>query len=258
MREKFQLIALKIIIVILGIIGILLSHNPIQRNNLEAGMTRTIAYQIIGNRSGQIIVKSKTTGEVIYNFHMATGVVVREILLLADGKTLVTSQKDRAAFWDLETGRQLATFPQRIYGFSHNEKKFLTYSEGKLRLYNYPKLTLACQLENVTTVGPEKFVFSANDHFLAVLFATGRPESDEYYPGTGPLRRSIRYSKLFDVNNCQENEEFSKLRIFQLGKFSNNSQFYDIENYPHYVENEKRYVTANWRFDLITNKLEKL
>jgi hypothetical protein len=41
-------------------------------------------------------------------------------------------------------------------------------------------------------------------------------------------------------------------------KVITSGQFYDIENYPHYVESERRYVTANWRFDLMTNKLEKL
>ena len=258
MIKKFKKIALTITLISLGTIWSPFMMKSIQGNNSEAEITPARAYEVIGDRRGQVIVKNKATGEVIYNFQMETGVAVRETLLLENEKTIVASQKDRAAFWDLETGRQLATFPQRIYGFSHNEKQFLTYSEGKLRLYKYPKLTLACQLDNVTTVGPEKFVFSANDSFLAVLFATGRPESDEYYPRTGPLRRSIRYSKLFDINNCQENEKFSKLRIFQLGKFSNNSKFYDIENYPHYVESERRYVTANWRFDLMTNKLQKL
>jgi hypothetical protein len=258
MIEKLKQIALAIALIGLGTIWSQFVMKSIQGNNSEAEMTQARAYEVIGDRSGQVIVKNKETGEFIYKFQMEAGVVIREILLLRNGKIVVASQKDRAAFWNLETGGQLATFPQRIYGFSHNEKQFLTYSEGKLRLYNYPKLTLACQLENVTTVRFEKFVFSANDHFLAVLFATGRPESDEYYPETGPLRRSIRYSKLFDINNCQENEEFSKLRIFQLGKFSNNSKFYDIENYPHYIESERRYVTANWRFDLMTNKLQKL
>ncbi|QSJ18095.1 hypothetical protein JYQ62_04450 [Nostoc sp. UHCC 0702] len=214
-------------------------------------------YEIIGNRTGQVIVKNKASGQVIRTFQMPEG-VVRELFLLKGGKVLGASQKDRAIFWNLNTGETISQFPQRIYGFSHDETKFFTYHQGKIILYNYPKLNLACELENVATVGTEKFVFSPNDHFLAVLFATGRPESDEYYPGTGPLRRSIRYSKLFDINNCQEIPEFSKLRIFQLGKFSNNSQFYDIESYPLYVESESRYVTATWRFNLTTKKMQKL
>lgn len=215
------------------------------------------SYEVSGDRQGQVTVKDRISQRVIRTFQMPPG-VVREVFLLDDGKIVGASQQNRAIFWNLGTGQEISQFPQRIYGFSHDETQFFTYAPGKLLVYNYPKLILKCELKNLDMIGPEKFVFSPDDRFLAVLLATGRPENDENYPGTGPLRRSIRNSKLFDISNCQEIQEFSKLMIFQLGKFSDNSQFYDLKEYPLYVESENRYVTAAWRFALKTKKLQKL
>ncbi|BAZ28610.1 hypothetical protein NIES4074_10440 [Cylindrospermum sp. NIES-4074] len=242
-------------------ISLLLNSSVMGQTVIIKNSTQTIMqseiYEIIGNTTGQIIVKNRATGKVIRTFQMKEE-IVRDLFLLERGKIIGASQKKHTVFWNVRTGQVIYQSPQRIYGFSGNETKFFTYNQKKLLVYNYPKMTLACELNGGIAVVPEKFIFSPDDNFLAVLFASGNPESDEYYPGASPSRRSIRYSKLFDINNCQENLEFSKLKIFQLGEFSNNSQFYDIGNYPLYVESQNRYITATWRFVLAKNKLQKL
>ena len=90
-------------------------------------------YSVSGSRSGTVTVTETVSGKVVRTFQMDSGVVVRETFLLDGGKTVAASQKDHAVFWDLETGREIRRFPQRIYGFSPDETKFFTYeSPGHL------------------------------------------------------------------------------------------------------------------------------
>ncbi len=86
-------------------------------------------YSVSGSREGQVTVKDATTGEVFRTFEMDSGVVVRETFLLDGGKTVAASQKDHTIFWDLTTGKKNRRFPQRIYGFSPDEKTFFTYEK---------------------------------------------------------------------------------------------------------------------------------
>jgi len=86
---------------------------------------RSSRYSVSGSRQGQVTVKDAATGEVIRTFQMDDGVVVRETFLLDGGKTVAASQKDHTIFWDLTTGKKNRRFPQRIYGFSPDEKIFL-------------------------------------------------------------------------------------------------------------------------------------
>jgi hypothetical protein len=212
-------------------------------------------YEVSGNRNGQVVVRNTLSGEVIRTFQMGKG-VVREVFLLRGGKTVAASQGDRAVFWDLSTGQEINRLEQRIYGFSHDETKFFTYDSGKVILYSYPQLEPICELTNNTGIGPEWFRFSPDDRFLVILFATGRPESDEYYPGLAPLRRSIRYSRLFELKTCQEIQEFSKLRVIELGEFSSDSYFYNLRNTPVLIEEEGRYIEGSWQYNLVTNKIQ--
>jgi hypothetical protein len=48
-------------------------------------------------------------------------------------------------FWDLATGREIHRFPERIYGFSHDETKFFTCElpQGIIFLHGYPNFTKA-------------------------------------------------------------------------------------------------------------------
>ncbi|HLO48673.1 MAG TPA: hypothetical protein VK211_09695 [Kamptonema sp.] len=197
-------------------------------------------YSVSGSRFGLVTVKDATTGEVIRTFQMDTGVVVRETFLLDGGKTVAASQKDHAVFWDLATGREIHRFPQRIYGFSHDETKFFTYElphwtlwlYGKhdIVLYSYPDMNLVCKLLPFQGVGPEKFLFSPNDRFLAVNSYTGVALSDEDYLNPPMQIRGLRLTNLFDLEKCETIEEFSKLGNPGLGEFSPDSSFYVVQD----------------------------
>jgi hypothetical protein len=213
-------------------------------------------YQVSGDRQGTVTVTDPRTGEVIRTFEMDAGVVVRETFLLEDGKVVAACQKDHAVFWDLETGGEIRRFLQRIYGFSHDEKKFFTY-EKKVFLYAYPEMTQICQLSR-ETAGLHSFQFSPNDRFLAIKFMTGYPASDEYYPRRELKRRNRGRidTEIFNLENYHEIQEFSQLPAINLGQFSQDSRFYDFKKV--YGGANGNLVQENWRFDLENYSVSKL
>ncbi|MEG3859109.1 WD40 repeat domain-containing protein, partial [Microcoleus sp. herbarium12] len=169
-------------------------------------------YSVSGSRQGEVTVKDVTTGEVIRTFQMDSEVVVRETFLLDGGQTVAASQKDHAVFWDLTTGEEIHRFPQRIYGFTRDESKFFTFEVpgSKVCLYSYPDLTFVCQLSDNTS-GPQSFRFSPDERFLVIRFMTGFPSTDKNYPKRNHVTRGFIYTKLFNIQDCQEISEFSRL-----------------------------------------------
>jgi WD40 repeat protein len=214
-----------------------------------------------GNKNGLVSVKDRTSREIIRTFQMDKA-VVREVFLLDGGETVAASQKDHTVFWNLQTGKEVHRIEQRIYGFSHDRTKFFTYQPREVVIYSYPSFQPSCQLTDLSTNGPEEFSFSPNDQFLAIVFATGRPESDEDYPHKGSVLRSIVRSELFDISKCQEIKEVSKLRMHKLGEFSHDSKFYDFKKVviakSRLNQYERGYIEGSWRFDLTTSKLTPL
>jgi hypothetical protein len=83
-------------------------------------------YSVSGDIHGIVTVKDAVSSEVIRTFQMDNGRVVCKTFLLDGGKTVAASQIDHTVFWQLATGREVRRFPQRIYGFSHDETKFFT------------------------------------------------------------------------------------------------------------------------------------
>ena len=216
-------------------------------------------YSVSGDRHGIVTVKDAVSSEVIRTFKMDDGVVVRETFLLDGGKTVAASQKDHAVFWELATGKEVRRFPQRIYGFSHDETKFFTYQfpQGIIVLHSYPSFTLVCKIPK-TGAGPGLFRFSPNDRFLNITFATGYPASDENYPQRDPTRSAVKYARLFDLETCQEIKEFSQLDLLSIGEFSADSIFLVTPEYIYVDVNSDRLVRTLWRFNLKTYKVEKL
>lgn len=217
------------------------------------------SYIASGDRQGQVTVREITSGEVIHTFGMDEGIVVREVFLLDGGKTVAASQKKHAIFWDLATGKEIYRFSQRIYGFSHDETKFFTYKypEGMF-LYSYPDLRQICTLaKKRMPPGLFHFLFSPNDRFLVVWFANGYPSSDENYPRRNPVRSALACTKLFNLNTCQEIQEFSQLRALGEGKFSQDSRFYDFKKTKRSLP-DNNLVTKSWRFNLTTYEVTEL
>lgn len=214
-------------------------------------------YQVTGDRSGKVTVKNATSGDVIRTFQMDEGVVVRETFFLESGKTVAASQKDHTVFWDLETGREIRRFPQRIYGFSHDETKFFTWKlvdkNHNILLYSYPNMNLTCKLLPFQGLGPEKFQFSPNDRFLAVSLYTGVPLNDEDYLDPPMHISGLRLTNLFDLKMCQVIEEFSKLLNAGLGEFSPDSSFYVVNDS---LKLNGRRILGSCNFNLNNYQLE--
>jgi hypothetical protein len=232
----------------------MLGFGSIQKTNAQDIVVTNNNYEILGTRKGEVIVKDRHSKKILHEFQM-DNLVIRELFILNGGNVLAAAQKDNTTFWDLKTEKIISKFNQRIYGFSHDQETFLTYKSGKIILYNYHNMNKLCESLNSFNEGPEEFKFSPDDKFLAIVFATGRPANDQYYPQTGPLRRSIRYSKLFTTNNCEEIQEFSKLRVVEIGTFSQNSDLYFLKNTTVLLDN--KYLKSSWQFNLYDHKLEQ-
>lgn len=102
-------------------------------------------YSVSGDIHGIVTVKDAVSSDVIRTFQMDVRGVVWKTFLLNGGKTIVASQIDHTVFWELATGREVRRFPQRIYGFSHDETKFFTYElpQEIIFLHGYPNFTKA-------------------------------------------------------------------------------------------------------------------
>lgn len=216
-------------------------------------------YSISGSRNGIVTVKNAVSSEVIRTFKMDDGVVVRETFLLDGGKTVAASQKDHAVFWELDTGKEIRRFPQRIYGFSHDETKFFTYQfpQGIIFLHSYPSFTLVCKWKKGAP-GPEQFRFSPNDRFLNITFSNGYPPMDENYPLPDRSGGPVNYARLFDIETCQEIKIFSQLRLLNIGEFSADSLFLFTSEYVYVDVDSNLILPTWWRFNLKTYQVEKL
>ena len=219
---------------------------------------RPSRYSVSGSRQGQVTVKDATTGEIIRTFQMDSGVVVRETFLLEGGKTVAASQKDHAVFWDLETGKEVRRFPQRIYGFSPDETKFFTYESpfAQVFLYTYPKGERICKLVEQVD-GPAAFQFSPNSQFLVIAFYTGMPSDDEHYPypNSGVWRANTRI-KLFHLRDCDEVEEFYDMRIRRLGEFTKDSKSYYMKDIN--IDTNHGRKEGSWLFNLETYEIKEI
>jgi hypothetical protein len=235
------------------------AYNQGEMEKLADNTPSVSRYSISGSRNGIVTVKDAVSSEVIRTFKMDTGIVVRETFLLDGGKTVAASQKDHAVFWELATGKEVRRFPQRIYGFSHDETKFFTYKlpQGIIFLHSYPSFTLVCKIPKGGG-GPYLFRFSPNDRFLNITFRNGYPGSDENYPLGNPSRGAVSYARLFDIETCQEIKEFYQLRLLSIGEFAADSNFLVTPEYIYVDVNSDRLMRTLWRFNLKTYKVEKL
>jgi hypothetical protein len=124
-------------------------------------------------------------------------------------------------------------------------------------LYAYPGLKKICQLLPEPTTGPGFFLFSPEDRFLVIKFATWLPATDENYPYPGGNLTDIGIieTQLFDVQKCQEIKEFPKFNGGTI-KFSPDSSFLYLMNA--YLKTERGFIRGSWQLDLTTYKLQKL
>ncbi len=260
-REKVMKFIFPLLVAFfLGLINVSVRATENQNQENLSSQTDTVPanrYQVSGDRLGRVTVKDTVSGEVIRTFQMEAGVVVREKFLLDNGRTVAASQKDHTVFWDVATGREIGRVSQRVYGFSHDEKKFFTQKGQEVFLYAYPDLTRICKLTKEAVGGTGGFQFAPDDSFLVIWFYTGFPSSDNNYPSPNLVDSSVRDTKLFKLQNCQEVQEFSVLRVKALGQFSSDSKFYELQDTLIRTD-ARRLSKGSWRFDLMTYKLQGL
>jgi len=237
-----------------------LADNGVGEWYLQRGNTNTVGrYQISGDRAGLVTVKDITTGKTIRTFEMDKNLVVRETFILNGGKTVAASQKDHTVFWDLATGKKIARVPQPVYGFSHDEQKFFTYdSRGEIFLYAFPSFRPICPLrQKIGASGPVAFQFSPNNRLLAINFMTALPAEEINYPYPNPLTWGTSYTKLFNLETCQEVPEFNSLNFPHLfGRFSPDSRFYEIKDVR--PRSDRNFPIGAWRVNLTTFELEQI
>ena len=222
-------------------------------------------YSVSGDMQGKVTVKDAVSSEVMRTFQMDARRVVWKTFLLDGGKTVGASQIDHTVFWDLETGREISRFPQRIYGFSHDETKFFTWKavdkKHNILLYSYPNMKLTCKLLPFQGLGPETFQFSPNDLFLAVDLYTGVLLSDEEYLDPPMHISGLRLTNLFDLQKCEVIEEFSKLLNAGLGEFSPDSSFYVVNDAlklnGHRILGSCNFNLNNYQLENCTNTIQQ-
>lgn len=217
-------------------------------------------YWVIKDRQGRVSLRNANNGTIVRNFQMDSERVVREIFLLDGGKTLGASQNDYTVFWDLATGREIRRFPLRIYGFSHDETKFITWGQGKrmgeLPLYSYPDMKLICKLSDYTVGGIVNFHFSADDRFLLIWFSTAQPASDENYPYGDLASPGFGDINLFNIQSCQEVQEFSQVIGLRTAEFSADSRLLYLRDAAR--DTNRGLLAGEWRFNLTTYQFEEI
>jgi hypothetical protein len=210
-------------------------------------------YELVGTRDGHVNLLDRSSGETIRVFTMNHPEVVREIHVLDHGRTLAVSQANETTFWDISSGRELFKAPYRIYAFSPTQTNFFIYRERNVFWISYPSLAEICKLTSSPVMGPDSFAFSPDGRFLTIAFYSGRPSTDAYYPNPEPQSKSYRYARLFDLADCREIEEFTRLDASILGGFSDDSRFLTLTDAA--IRLDGQYMEGSWQFDLETRKL---
>ncbi|MDY6784750.1 MAG: hypothetical protein SW833_19770 [Cyanobacteriota bacterium] len=213
---------------------------PRERAQLHTEVPSMEHYQVLGDRNGKVTVKNPISGNIIRTFQMTEGVVVREKFLLDNGRTVGASQKDKAIFWDIQTGKEISRIDQRVYGFSDDETRFFTYGSRGLLVHSYPEMTQTCQLSNGSAqegdIGPAEFQFSPDNRFLAIPFLYGKPARDDDYPGiTGLVMGGVPgFRQIYNLQKCEiiplSTHTISVRNVIYLGSFSADSRFYEVKN----------------------------
>jgi hypothetical protein len=210
-------------------------------------------YEVVGTRDGHVNLLDRRSGETIRVFTMDHPEVVREIHVLDRGRTLAVSQANETIFWEISSGRELFKAPYRIYAFSPIKTNFFIYRERNVFWISYPSLTERCKLTSSPVMGPDSFAFSPDGRFLTIVFYSGRPSTDAYYPNPEPQSKSYRYARLFDLTDCNEIEEFTRLDASMLGVFSEDSRHLTLTDAA--IRLDGQYMEGSWRFDLQTREL---
>jgi hypothetical protein len=213
--------------------------------------------KITGSRTGTVSVFSRDSGRLVRTFDMQHGHVVRGLHLLSNETVLVGAQLGQSVFWDLDTGKRTFVISQMVVGFSPDRSKFLSFANSTLYIYDSLTKSTICSFSIPTSMGLADQRFSPDGNHLAVLIGTGWPVSDSVFPAPPSIRKGVRLTKLYNIIKCKENKLFSNYFISTLGKFSEDSKYYDLINTAILNSNKGEYVRADWRLNLEFNKLEK-
>ncbi|MDY7014409.1 MAG: hypothetical protein SVX43_12565 [Cyanobacteriota bacterium] len=239
---------------------------PRERTQLHSETPSMERYQVLGDRNGKVTVRNPISGNIVRTFQMTEGVVIREKFLLDNGRTVGASQRDKAIFWDVQTGKEIRRIDQRVYGFSDDETIFFTYGSRGLLVHSYPEMTQTCQLSNGSAqegdIGPAEFQFSPDNRFLAIPFLYGKPARDDDYPGiTGLVMGGVPgFRQIYNLQKCEiiplSTHTVSVGNVILPGDFSADSKFYEARQAISLWQGRAAKVTL--RFNLETNEVEQV
>jgi WD40 repeat protein len=226
----------------------------IEKKNYRPSLDVKLEYQVIRDRQGRVSLREKNSGKVLQIFQTQSS-LVREIFLLKDRKTLITSQRNESIFWDLVTGKSTRK-SNRIYQFSPDGSKVLAFSRsGAISLNEYPSFIQKCELK---TLGLDEYfaLRISNDGKFLAINDSGTRIPDFYDPVFFTRSRDIS-PRLFSLTSCQEVHEFTP-SVFGRGRFSSDSRFFQgslcrvFDEKTGIPVDEKTCIPIErWKFDLV-------
>ena len=195
----------------------------------DAHTTQFGSLVVTGDANGLVTLTDTQTGTVERTWQMDAGVPARQVFLLDNGQTVGAAQKDHTIFWNVASGEETGRIEAEAYGFSHDQSKFFVYdnsqNQQEIALYSYPTLQPLASLATQAS-GPDSWVFSPDDHYLAIYMATSNPYSDESYPHPDAVDRNLCYAQMFDLTTNTEVQIGSFLPVRVPIGFSADSRFY--------------------------------
>jgi len=177
--------------------------------------------EIAGAEDGSVRIIDHSSRNTIQRFETGPG-KGRETFMIESETLAVVSKIDKAIIWNLSTEEPLRTHQRRIYAFTPDEKKYITYETGEdggLFVEDARSFQIVSNIYPGDRGGPVEMNFSADGRYLAVHFNSEYPLSDEQYPNPW-LDHSVDWVEMFDLSTGRAIPEFREEHSIFLGEFA--------------------------------------
>jgi len=177
-------------------------------------------YGLTVSDDGIVSVVDVSSQSTVREFSTGAG-ELRETFLIESQTLVVVSKKDQATIRDIDSGEIVRTIPRRIYAFTPDGEKYITYEpgdEGGLYIEDSKRAEVLAKLYAGDYGGPVSLSFSTDNRYLAVHFNSEYPLTDEQYPHPY-LDHSVDWVEMFDLSTNQLIQEFREEHSIFLGEF---------------------------------------
>lgn len=241
-KKPVVVFCFNIVVLILGSF-ILLTYTAVAQDigkNLEMFYSIRIednVVEIINGKSGRVQSAFSVPGEI-----------VRLVMLVDEGQTLVVCQLSKSTLWVISSKRKIMQISGCIHGFNHTRDMFLRESiqtPGEILIQRYPEFETTLKWVHPNGYGIAKHLFSPDDCYLAIQFNSNCPLSDEFFTKEDLVfKKNIDEVYLFELTTFQPLAVYSPCQGETLGKFSEDSNHYKSDR-----ENQKEKI-----FDLMRRR----